>query len=58
MLATPMARGRPTELNNENWKQFLVKVEETDLSRVALIHVHGRDTEWYHQLKATPFLHR
>lgn len=58
MLVTPLVRCRPTELNNENLKQFLVKVEEMDLSRVSLIHVHGRDTEWYYQLKATPFLNR
>jgi len=49
---------RPTGLGVENWREFTVNIENTDLSQVAGIYVYGRDTDWYRPLQATPLLHR
>ncbi|KAG0336336.1 hypothetical protein BG000_006693 [Podila horticola] len=49
----------PLELVHRNWKQFVAKVEHTNLAYVKTIDVwEDVDTESYDQLKSKPFLHR
>jgi len=44
-------------LTDNNWREFTVNVENTDLSQVTVIYVYGRDKDWYRLLQATTFLH-
>ncbi|KAF9298940.1 hypothetical protein BGZ74_009154 [Mortierella antarctica] len=49
----------PEMLVNRNWKQFVAKVEHTNLEHVKVIDVwEDFSTESYDQLKSKPFLHR
>lgn len=49
----------PTEITDTNWKQFVAKSEQTDVTHVHSITVHERTGSWYQQLKSKPsFLQR
>ncbi|KAG0034771.1 hypothetical protein BGZ82_005620, partial [Podila clonocystis] len=49
----------PTELVNNNWKQFVSKAERTNLEFVKKIDVCDQEAfKYYQELKSKPFLHR
>ncbi|KAF9319544.1 hypothetical protein BG003_008797 [Podila horticola] len=49
----------PTTLTDVNWKQFVAKSEQTDVTHVTSIEVHDDTGPWYQQLKSKhSFLHQ
>ncbi|KAG0032373.1 hypothetical protein BGZ82_006568 [Podila clonocystis] len=49
----------PTDLDNNNWKQFVSHPEQTNLEFVSKIDVWDQEAlKYYQQVKSKPFLHR
>ncbi|KAF9216553.1 hypothetical protein BGZ59_009151 [Podila verticillata] len=49
----------PSEVNNRNWKQFVLKAEQTNLELLKKIDVWDQESvKCYQQIKTKPFLHR